>query len=145
MLPPKSIGKCVFAGIVEVGKQISATSTGVGNPVFIVGSATGKDGIHGASFASKDLDEDSAEDIPSVQVGDPFQEKLLLEATMELAETDAVVGMQDMGAAGITCSSCEMSAAGEHGMDIWLDKVPLRQKMEAWEILLQRAKSVCLW
>jgi len=129
------------AGIVEVGKQISATSTGVGNPVFIVGSATGKDGIHGASFASKDLDEDSAEDIPSVQVGDPFQEKLLLEATMELSETDAVVGMQDMGAAGITCSSCEMSAAGEHGMDIWLDRVPLRQKMEAWEILLSESQE----
>jgi len=129
------------AGIVEVGKQISATSSGVGNPVFIVGSATGKDGIHGASFASKDLDEDSAEDIPSVQVGDPFQEKLLLEATMELAETDAVVGMQDMGAAGITCSSCEMSAAGEHGMDIWLDKVPLRQNMEPWEILLSESQE----
>lgn len=129
------------AGIVEVGKQISATSTGVGNPVFIVGSATGKDGIHGASFASKDLDEDSADDIPSVQVGDPFQEKLLLEATMELATTDAVVGMQDMGAAGITCSSCEMSAAGEHGMNIWLDKVPLRQDMEAWEILLSESQE----
>jgi phosphoribosylformylglycinamidine synthase len=126
---------------VEVGKQISATSSGVGNPVFIVGSATGKDGIHGASFASKDLDEDSAEDIPSVQVGDPFQEKLLLEATMELATTDAVVGMQDMGAAGITCSSCEMSAAGEHGMDIWLDKVPLRQNMEPWEILLSESQE----
>ena len=129
------------AGIVEVGKQISATSSGVGNPVFIVGSATGKDGIHGASFASKDLDEYSAEDIPSVQVGDPFQEKLLLEATMELATTDAVVGMQDMGAAGITCSSCEMSAAGEHGMDIWLDKVPLRQNMEPWEILLSESQE----
>ena len=129
------------AGIVEVGKQISATSSGVGNPVFIVGSATGKDGIHGASFASKDLDEDSADDIPSVQVGDPFQEKLLLEATMELATTDAVVGMQDMGAAGITCSSCEMSAAGEHGMNIWLDKVPLRQDMEAWEILLSESQE----
>ncbi|MDA9279454.1 phosphoribosylformylglycinamidine synthase subunit PurL [Schleiferiaceae bacterium] len=129
------------AGIVEVGKQISATSSGVGNPVFIVGSATGKDGIHGASFASKDLDEDSAEDIPSVQVGDPFQEKLLLEATMELATTDAVVGMQDMGAAGITCSSCEMSASGEHGMDIWLDKVPLRQNMEPWEILLSESQE----
>jgi len=129
------------AGIVEVGKQISATSSGAGNPVFIVGSATGKDGIHGASFASKDLDEDSAEDIPSVQVGDPFQEKLLLEATMELATTDAVVGMQDMGAAGITCSSCEMSAAGEHGMDVWLDKVPLRQNMEPWEILLSESQE----
>lgn len=129
------------AGIVEVGKEISATSSGVGNPVFIVGSATGKDGIHGASFASKDLDEDSSEDIPSVQVGDPFQEKLLLEATMELATTDAVIGMQDMGAAGITCSSCEMSASGEHGMDIWLDKVPLRQNMEPWEILLSESQE----
>ena len=129
------------AGIVEVGKEISATSSGVGNPVVIVGSATGKDGIHGASFASKDLDEDSSEDIPSVQVGDPFQEKLLLEATMELATTDAVIGMQDMGAAGITCSSCEMSASGEHGMDIWLDKVPLRQNMEPWEILLSESQE----
>ena len=129
------------AGIVEVGNEISATSSGPGNPVFIVGSATGKDGIHGASFASKDLDEDSAEDIPSVQVGDPFQEKLLLEASMELANTDAVVGMQDMGAAGITCSSCEMSAAGEHGMEIWLDKVPLRQSMEPWEILLSESQE----
>ena len=129
------------AGIVEVGKEISATSSGVGNPVFIVGSATGKDGIHGASFASKDLDEDSSEDIPSVQVGDPFQEKLLLEATMELATTDAVIGMQDMGAAGITCSSCEMSASGEHGMDIWLDKVPRRQNMEPWEILLSESQE----
>ena len=129
------------AGIVEVGKEISATSSGVGNPVFIVGSATGKDGIHGASFASKDLDEDSSEDIPSVQVGDPFQEKLLLEATMELATTDAVIGMQDMGAAGITCSSCEMSASGEHGMDIWLDKMPLRQNMEPWEILLSESQE----
>lgn len=129
------------AGIVEVGKQISATSTGAGNPVFIVGSSTGKDGIHGASFASKDLGEDSANDIPSVQVGDPFTEKLLLEATMELAETDAVVGMQDMGAAGITCSSCEMSESGNHGMDIWLDKVPLRQEMEPWEILLSESQE----
>ncbi|MEY2963739.1 MAG: phosphoribosylformylglycinamidine synthase subunit PurL [Bacteroidota bacterium] len=129
------------AGIVEVGKQISATSSGIGNPVFIVGSSTGKDGIHGASFASKDLDEDSANDIPSVQVGDPFTEKLLLEATMELANTDAVVGMQDMGAAGITCSSCEMSAAGDCGMDIWLDKVPLRQDMEPWEILLSESQE----
>ena len=133
--------KAFSAGIVEVGKEISATSSGVGNPVFIVGSATGKDGIHGASFASKDLDEDSSEDIPSVQVGDPFQEKLLLEATMELATTDAVIGMQDMGAAGITCSSCEMSASGEHGMDIWLDKVPLRQNMEPWEILLSESQE----
>lgn len=99
--------------------MISATAKGPGNPVFIVGSATGKDGIAGAAFASKDITEDSVNDLPSVQVGDPFMEKLLLEATMELAETDAIVGMQDMGAAGITCSTCEMSAAGNVGMDIF--------------------------
>ena len=89
----------------ETNGLISATSSGVGNPVFIVGSRTGKDGIHGAAFASKDITEDSANDLPAVQVGDPFQEKLLLEATLELGKTDAVVGMQDMGAAGITCST----------------------------------------
>lgn len=130
------------AGIVKVGKTISAKSTGVGNPVFIVGSATGKDGIHGAAFASKDITDDSANDLPSVQVGDPFQEKLLLEATMELAESDAIVGMQDMGAAGITCSSCEMSAAGNHGMIIDLDKVPTRQEgMKPFEILLSESQE----
>ncbi len=130
------------AGIVEVGGQISAKSGGVGNPVYIVGSSTGRDGIHGAAFASKDLTEDSADDIPSVQVGDPFQEKLLLEATMELAKSGAVVGMQDMGAAGITCSTSEMSAGGEVGMRIDLDKVPLRQdNMEPWEILLSESQE----
>ncbi len=130
------------AGIVKVGKQISAKSGGVGNPVYIVGSSTGRDGIHGAAFASKDLTEDSADDIPSVQVGDPFQEKLLLEATMDLAETGAVVGMQDMGAAGITCSTSEMSAGGGLGMRIDLDKVPLRQdNMEPWEILLSESQE----
>ena len=130
------------AGIVKVGEQISAKSSGAGNPVYIVGSSTGRDGIHGASFASKDLTEDSANDIPSVQVGDPFQEKLLLEASMELATSGAVVGMQDMGAAGITCSTSEMSAAGKHGMEIWLDKVPLRQEnMEPWEILLSESQE----
>ena len=130
------------AGIMKKGDMISATSSGVGNPVFIVGSRTGKDGIHGASFASKDITEDSANDLPAVQVGDPFQEKLLLEATLELAQTDAVVGMQDMGAAGITCSSNEMSAAGKHGMDLWLDKVPTRQDdMKDWEILLSESQE----
>ena len=130
------------AGIMKTGDMISATSTGVGNPVFIVGSRTGKDGIHGASFASKDITEESAEDLPAVQVGDPFQEKLLLEATLELAKTDAVVGMQDMGAAGITCSSNEMSAAGKHGMELWLDKVPTRQAdMKDWEILLSESQE----
>ena len=130
------------AGIMKKGNMISATSKGVGNPIFIVGSRTGKDGIHGASFASKDISEDSVNDLPAVQVGDPFQEKLLLEATLELAMTDAVVGMQDMGAAGITCSSNEMSAAGNHGMDLWLDKVPTRQEnMKDWEILLSESQE----
>ncbi len=130
------------AGIMKKGNMISATSSGVGNPVFIVGSRTGKDGIHGASFASKDISEDSVNDLPAVQVGDPFQEKLLLEATLELGKTDAVVGMQDMGAAGITCSSNEMSAAGNHGMDLWLDKVPTRQAgMKDWEILLSESQE----
>ncbi len=130
------------AGVMRKGDMISATSSGVGNPVFIVGSRTGKDGIHGASFASKDISEDSIEDLPAVQVGDPFQEKLLLEATLELVKTDAVVGMQDMGAAGITCSSNEMSAAGKHGMELWLDKVPTRQDgMKDWEILLSESQE----
>lgn len=130
------------AGIIDPKKVISATAKGPGNPVFIVGSSTGKDGIAGAAFASKDITEESADDLPSVQVGDPFMEKLLLEATMELADTDAVVGMQDMGAAGITCSSCEMSAAGEVGMDIHLDKVPTRQdNMLPYEILLSESQE----
>jgi phosphoribosylformylglycinamidine synthase len=130
------------AGIVKTGEMIRAKAAGPGNPVFIVGSATGKDGIGGASFASKDLGEDSANDIPAVQVGDPFQEKLLLEATMELAKTGAVVGMQDMGAAGITCSTTEMSAGGGVGMDVHLDRVPLRQAdMEPWEILLSESQE----
>lgn len=129
-------------GIVRVGKTISATSYGEGNPVFIVGSDTGKDGIGGASFASADITEDSAKDLPAVQVGDPFQEKKLLEACMELTETDAVIGMQDMGAAGITCSTSEMSAKGEHGMIIHLDRVPTRQKnMKAWEMLLSESQE----
>ncbi len=130
------------AGIVEHGKTVSAISQGVGNPVFIVGSRTGKDGIHGASFASKDITEDSVNDLPAVQVGDPFQEKLLLEATLELIETGHVVGMQDMGAAGIICSTSEMSEKGGHGMEVWLDKVPTRQKnMKPYEILLSESQE----
>ena len=130
------------AGIVKVGEQLSAKAQGVGNSVYIVGSSTGRDGIHGAAFASKDLTEDSANDIPSVQVGDPFQEKLLLEATLELSQTGAVAGMQDMGAAGITCSTSEMSAGGGVGMDIHLDRVPTRQDgMTPWEILLSESQE----
>ncbi|MBK8582404.1 MAG: phosphoribosylformylglycinamidine synthase subunit PurL [Flavobacteriales bacterium] len=129
-------------GIVRADKVISATSHGAGNPVFIVGSATGKDGILGASFASKDITGTSMDDLPAVQVGDPFMEKLLLEASLELSHTDAIIGMQDMGAAGITCSTCEMSAKGESGMDLQLDKVPLRQAdMQPWEILLSESQE----
>jgi phosphoribosylformylglycinamidine synthase len=129
-------------GTIDVNHIISATAAGVGNPVFIVGSDTGKDGIGGASFASKDISEDSAADLPAVQVGDPFQEKLLLEASLELAKTGIIVGMQDMGAAGITCSTSEMSAKGEVGMNIWLDKVPTRQKnMQPFEILLSESQE----
>ncbi len=130
------------AGIVKAGETVSATSYGVGNPVYIVGSATGKDGIHGAAFASKNITEDSVNDLPAVQVGDPFQEKLLLEATLEVIKTGAVVGMQDMGAAGIICSNSEMSAKGEHGMRIDLDKVPTRQaNMQPFEILLSESQE----
>lgn len=129
-------------GVLRAEKMISATSYGDGNPVFIVGSSTGKDGILGASFASKDITDSSMDDLPAVQVGDPFMEKLLLEATLELAETDAIIGMQDMGAAGITCSTCEMSAKGEHGMLIHLHKVPTRQEnMLPWEILLSESQE----
>jgi len=129
-------------GLVRKEKTISAIAKGVGNPVYIVGSSTGKDGIHGSTFASADITEDSANDIPSIQVGDPFMEKLLMEATLELNKTDAVVGMQDMGAAGIICSTSEMSEKGGCGMKIYLDKVPLRQKnIEAWEILLSESQE----
>ncbi|MFA5782075.1 MAG: AIR synthase related protein, partial [Bacteroidales bacterium] len=105
-------------GVVKIGNVVSAISKGAGNLIFIVGSSTGKDGIHGATFASEDISEKTAEKLPSVQVGDPFQEKLLLEASLEIIKTGAVVGMQDMGAAGIICSTSEMSAKGEHGMII---------------------------
>jgi len=129
-------------GLLSADSIISSKAKGVGNPVYIVGSATGKDGIKGASFASKDITEESAKDLPSVQVGDPFQEKLLLEATLELAQTDAIAGMQDMGAAGITCSTSEMSAGGGVGMDIHLDKVPTRQEgMVPFEILLSESQE----
>jgi phosphoribosylformylglycinamidine synthase len=130
-------------GILKNGDTVSATSGNVvGNPVFFVGSATGKDGIGGASFASAEITEDSAEDLPAVQVGDPFQEKKLLEACLEVIHTGAVVGMQDMGAAGIICSTAEMSAKGKAGMNIQLDKVPTRQKdMKAWELLLSESQE----
>ena len=130
------------AGIVKIGSVAKATSYGPGNPVFIVGSATGKDGIHGATFASEDISAASADKLPSVQVGDPFMEKLLLEATLEIIATGYVIGIQDMGAAGIICSTSEMSAKGEHGMVIDLDKVPTRQaNMQPFEILLSESQE----
>ncbi|MFZ4057605.1 MAG: phosphoribosylformylglycinamidine synthase subunit PurL [Ferruginibacter sp.] len=129
-------------GILKNGTTISATAEGVGNPVFFVGSATGKDGIGGASFASANITADSVEDLPAVQVGDPFQEKKLLEACLEVIQTGAIVGMQDMGAAGIICSTAEMSAKGKSGMRIYLDKVPMRQQnMKAWELLLSESQE----
>ena len=129
-------------GLVREGEMISAVARGEGNPVFIVGSSTGKDGIHGATFASANVTEESEKDIPSVQVGDPFAEKVLMEATLELAKTKALVGMQDMGAAGIICSTSEMSEKGGCGMRIDLDKVPKRQAdMQPYEILLSESQE----
>ncbi len=129
-------------GIVKVGQTVSATAAGEGNPVFIVGSATGKDGIGGASFASADITEESTQELPAVQVGDPFQEKKLLEACLELIPKGALVGMQDMGAAGIICSTAETSAKGGVGMHIELDKVPMRQQnMKAWELLMSESQE----
>ena len=129
-------------GILRSGDTVSATAHGTGNPVFIVGSATGKDGIGGASFASADITADSARDLPAVQVGDPFQEKKLLEACLEVIPTGALIGMQDMGAAGIICSTAETSAKGGVGMRINLDNVPARQNsMKAWELLLSESQE----
>ncbi len=130
------------AGIVKTDKVAKAISYGVGNPVYIVGAATGKDGIHGATFASEDITASSVDKLPSVQVGDPFMEKLLLEASLEVIGTGHVIGIQDMGAAGIICSTSEMSAKGEAGMNIWLHKVPTRQaNMLPFEILLSESQE----
>jgi len=129
-------------GIVKHNQVASATAKGTGNPVFIVGSSTGKDGIHGATFASEEISEKSESKRPSVQVGDPFTEKLLLEATLEAIRSGVVVGIQDMGAAGITCSSSEMSAKGECGMEINLDLVPLRdENTTSYEIMLSESQE----
>ena len=129
-------------GVVRADGMMSAAAGAPGNPVYIVGSATGKDGIHGASFASQDLSGDSHEQLPAVQIGDPFQEKLLLEATLEAIATGAVVGMQDMGAAGVACSTSEMSARSGVGMDVHLDKIPARQAgMKPFEFLLSESQE----
>jgi phosphoribosylformylglycinamidine synthase len=129
-------------GLVDTKKTASAVAKGKGNPVLIVGSATGRDGIHGATFASEELSEKSESKRPSVQVGDPFTEKLLLEATLEIIENDWIVGIQDMGAAGISCSTSEMSEKGNSGMRIDLSKVPLREnEMTAYEIMLSESQE----
>ena len=134
-------------GLVKHDNTVSATAEGEGNPVLIVGSATGKDGIHGATFASEDLSEASEDKRPSVQVGDPFAEKLLLEATLEAIATGHVAGLQDMGAAGLTSSTSEMSARGiskngSGGIEIDLDFVPVRENdMSAYEIMLSESQE----
>ncbi|MCX7906172.1 MAG: phosphoribosylformylglycinamidine synthase subunit PurL [Bacteroidetes bacterium] len=129
-------------GLVRIGQTARAAARGPGNLVMIVGSATGRDGIHGATFASDVLQEDSEAKRPNVQVGDPFTEKLLLEATLEALRTGAVVGLQDMGAAGLTCSSCETSARAGTGMRLYLERVPLREPdMSAYEILLSESQE----
>ncbi|MCH2451017.1 MAG: phosphoribosylformylglycinamidine synthase subunit PurL [Gracilimonas sp.] len=129
-------------GLVKEGETASAISKGIGNPVIIVGASTGRDGIHGATFASEEISEESEAKRPSVQVGDPFTEKLLLEASLEVLKTGAVIGMQDMGAAGIACSTSEMTAKGGEGMKINLDKVPAREDgMTAYELLLSESQE----
>ena len=129
-------------GIVELDKVATAAAAGIGNPVIYLGSSTGKDGIHGATFASDTLGEDSDEKRPNVQIGDPFAEKLLIEATLESLKTGAVVAIQDMGAAGLTCSTTEMSSKGGVGMDVDLDLVPTREPgMSAYEIMLSESQE----
>jgi phosphoribosylformylglycinamidine synthase II len=129
-------------GIMRTKDIARGKATGVGNPVFYLGAATGRDGIGGASFASKEISEDSYKDRPAVQVGDPFMEKLLLEAVLELLQTDAVVGIQDMGAAGLTCSTCETASRGNSGIEIDVALVPQRETgMTPYEILLSESQE----
>jgi phosphoribosylformylglycinamidine synthase len=129
-------------GILRHHRITHAVAKGKGNTVMLIGSSTGRDGIHGATFASEEISEKSESKRPQVQVGDPFAEKLLLEATQEMIKADLLVGMQDMGAAGITCSTSEMSAHGGHGMEIELDKVPLREPgMTPYEIMLSESQE----
>lgn len=129
-------------GIVEKNNIVKGKASGAGNPVYYVGAATGRDGLGGAAFASRELTEASREDRPAVQVGDPFMEKLLMEACLELMKTDALVGVQDMGAAGLTCSTCETAARGDAGIEIDLKKVPLRETgMIPYEIMLSESQE----
>ncbi len=127
-------------GLVRTDEIFYAKATGVGNPVIYVGAKTGRDGIHGATMASEEFTEGSEQKRPNVQMGDPFMEKLLLEACLEAMATGAVLGIQDMGAAGLTCSTCEMGARGELGLTIELDLVPQRETgMSSYEIMLSES------
>lgn len=129
-------------GLINHNEIIKGIASGVGNPIIYVGSATGRDGLHGVTFASRELTEESYEDRPSVQVGDPFMEKLLLEACLELKKTGCIVGMQDMGGAGLTCSTCEMASRGNSGMEIDLSLVPRREQgMQAYELMLSESQE----
>jgi phosphoribosylformylglycinamidine synthase subunit PurL len=129
-------------GIVRADALVKGRASGVGNPVYYVGAKTGRDGIHGATMASAEFDEKSAEKRPAVQVGDPFMEKLLLEACLELMATDALIGVQDMGAAGLTCSTCEMGARGGAGVEIDVMHVPQRETgMTPYEIMLSESQE----
>ena len=129
-------------GLVRTDEIFYAKATGVGNPVIYVGAKTGRDGIHGATMASEEFTEGSEQKRPNVQMGDPFMEKLLLEACLEAMATGAVLGIQDMGAAGLTCSTCEMGARGELGVSIELDLVPQRETgMSSYEIMLSESQE----
>src|SRR5438132_2112864 len=129
-------------GTLRHNQLARGAARGVGNPVFYVGAETGRDGLAGAAFASRELTEESREDRPAVQVGDPFKEKLLLEACLELLARDAVAGIQDMGAAGLTCSTCETASRGDSGIEIDLAKVPKREPgMTPYEILLSESQE----
>ena len=129
-------------GLVRRDQIFYAKASGEGNPVIYVGSKTGRDGIHGATMASEEFSEASEAKRPNVQVGDPFLEKLLLEACLEAMQTGAIVGIQDMGAAGLTCSTCEMGARGDVGTEIELDLVPQRETgMTAYEIMLSESQE----
>ena len=129
-------------GIAKKDKIFYSAAAGIGNPVVYVGSKTGRDGIHGATMASAEFDDDSEEKKPTVQVGDPFTEKLLLEACLELMKEDAIIAIQDMGAAGLTSSSIEMASKGNVGIDINLSKVPMRAaNMTAYELMLSESQE----
>ena len=129
-------------GLAETDKIFYAAASGVGMPIVYLGSKTGRDGIHGASMASAEFGEGAEEKRPTVQVGDPFSEKLLLEACLEIMAKGCVIAIQDMGAAGLTCSAVEMGAKGDLGVDLELDKVPCRETgMSAYEMMLSESQE----